>query len=92
MTPTDPTGETPPEPAGALAITMALGALAASGYASYRRRTHGDAEPSNSGPAGNGAQGLPQSAETPRPAANAPAPGKPSAQPEDDVDRDGPSP
>jgi hypothetical protein len=91
MTPTDPTGETPPERAGALAITMALGALAASCYAGYRRRMHGDAELSSAGPAGNGAQGLPQSA-PPHPWGKAPAPGKPSGGPEDDVDRDGPSP
>jgi hypothetical protein len=91
MTPTDPTGETPPERAGALAITMALGALAASCYASYRRRTHSESEPSSAGPAGHGAQALPQSA-PPRPVGNAPATGQPSAEPEDDVDRDGPSP
>lgn len=80
MTPTDPTGEAPPERAGRLAITMALGALAASCYASYRRRTHGDVDRSGAASAtGAGAPGLQPSA-PPHPVAEAP---RRSADPED---------
>lgn len=80
MTPTDPTGEAPPERAGRLAITMALGALAASCYAGYRRRTHGGADRSGPTPATNaGAEGL-QPSPASRPVAQAP---EPPADPED---------
>lgn len=92
MTPTDPTGEHPPERAGTLAITMALGALAASCYASYRRRTHGAADGSaRPAAAGDGAQGLQQSAPS-GPAATTPAAPRPSADPTDGAAPDGPSP
>ena len=65
MTPTDRPGEASPESATPRAITMALGALAASCYASYRRRMTGAAAaPSDLGPdaasPSSGSQSLPQ--------------------------------